>query len=94
MDDISAVKSLARELAQLVVVPPGLRDVPVRDDAAPRARRKAGAEHVYSHFGAVPLQRQDRIPVAILQRFALLVQSGVAQPFAALLIAKRHRDVQ
>ena len=67
-------ETLARHLIQLVVIPPGFGNVPVGDDTSGIAHRKARAEYVQFHFGAVAPESEYRIAVAILQRLALLVQ--------------------
>ena len=87
-------KTLARHLIQLVVIPPRFGNVPVGDDPSGIAHREPRAEYVHLHFGAVAPDSEYRIAVAILQRLALLVQAGVAQPLAVLLIPKCDRNMQ
>ena len=55
---------------------------------------KSGAENIELHFGSAALERQNRLAIAILQRVALRIETRVAQPASALLIAKSNGHVQ
>src|SRR6202030_1749278 len=88
------LKSLGGELFKLVVPPPGLGDVTVREHASAGTSEEARTEDIELYFRPAALEREDRISATVLQRLALRVQAGIAEPLPALFLIECHRDVQ
>src|ERR1700732_3444602 len=75
---------------EFFVFPPRFGPGGIGDQASIRAGDKAGAENIELHFGTAPFQCEDRIVFAILQRLALLIESGVAQTLTVIFVAERY----
>src|ERR1700685_848625 len=83
------LQSLAGNLSDFVVLPPGFGYVAVGDYSAAAPREEASAENVELNFRPLSIERHPRISFAILYRLALLVQAAVTQAASRLLIVER-----
>src|SRR5579864_3728333 len=88
------LEPLVRQFIEFVVFPPWFGNVTVCQDSSTASYQKACPENIKLHLWPVPFQREDRIPLAVLQRLALRIQSGIPQPLSALFLIKRDRHVK
>src|SRR6202041_1375286 len=82
------LQALLGDGRNLLVLPPRFGHVTIGDDAPIWSRDKSGAENIHLHFRPGAVERQDRVPLTVLQRVAILIQPAVTQPFSGGLIAE------
>src|SRR6266849_7684411 len=72
------IEPLARNGGKLVILPPGLRDVVIGENAA-SADDEAGAEEISANFGCAAFQCVDRVAITVVERLAIRIDPAVAQ---------------
>ena len=89
----SRIEPLAENAAELVIFPPGLHDVMIRENRS-LPDDKPGAEEVGPHLRRAAFQRVDRIAVAVFQRLAVAGDAGVSQRSSRGMVKEYDRNVE